>query len=411
MTLITHVPLPAFAAVAGSRAPKILFVGEAWGESEALTRQPLVGESGKELWRMLGEAWPGVAPAEHAEAAAMHNYGAAWVKPRTAWMEAAAIAYTNTLALRPPGNKLEMLCLKKKEVEELAAEMGARYDWPSIKQGQYLRPEYLAELLRLDEEIDVLRPNLIVALGNVACWALLRETNIGSIRGTIRVSRPIAGRAYKVLPTYHPAAIMRQWGWRPQVVGDLMKALREGQSPEIVRPKRSILVKPTLDEVWDWVRMLLATPRREVPYIACDTETRAGQVTMIGFARSRSDAILIPFSNERPALMQGPAGPIADPRGWNYWAEPWQEESAREAVDQLLRSDIPKIFQNGMYDFQYLIREKFNLHACIEDTMLLHHSILPEMRKGLGFLGAAYTNEPAWKLDRLAKADTEKRDE
>jgi hypothetical protein len=43
--------------------------------------------------------------------------------------------------------------------------------------------------------------------------------------------------------------------------------------------------------------------------------------------------------------------------------------------------------------------------------MLLHHSLFPEMLKGLGFLGSIYTNEQSWKLMSRPKADTEKRDE
>jgi hypothetical protein len=45
-----------------------------------------------------------------------------------------------------------------------------------------------------------------------------------------------------------------------------------------------------------------------------------------------------------------------------------------------------------------------------EDTMLLHHSLFPELPKGLGFLGSIYTNEASWKLMH-GLTDTEKRDE
>ena len=74
-------------------------------------------------------------------------------------------------------------------------------------------------------------------------------------------------------------------------------------------------------------------------------------------------------------------------------------------VWRLLGSNIPKIFQNGMYDLQYLMRMGLRVRACDEDTMLMHHAICPEMNKGLGFLGSIYTNEPAWKLMRKHKGD------
>lgn len=392
-----HFPLAAFAATAGPRDAKVLFVGEAWGESEAQVRKPLVGESGKELWRMLGEAWPDLGPEAHARASDLFRFGPlAWVREREKWMAEASIAYTNVFALRPLGNKIETLCVSRKELPTW-------YALPSLRQGQYMQLDYLGELERLEAEIDAIRPNLIVALGNTACWALLHETNIGAIRGTVRQSRAIAGRTYKVLPTYHPAGVMRQWAWRPEVIGDLMKARLEAATPEITRPQRFIVVDPTLENVEAWVE---ATLRNRPPLVGCDTETRGGTITMISFARAPNEALVVPFAHHD--------GPVKRPdgtRSYNYWPEAWQEERAREACNALLRSDIPKVFQNGLYDFQYLLRERFELNACIEDTMLLHHSILPEMRKGLGYLGAAYTREPAWKLMRMMKADTEKRDE
>src|SRR5258708_316690 len=113
---VTHIPLPPFAATAGPKKARIVLVGEAWGEGEVSCRQPFVGESGKELWRILGEAWPETEPELHRAATKMHKYGYAWVKDRTPSLEATGVAFTNVLALRPPGNNLEALCGTKAEV-------------------------------------------------------------------------------------------------------------------------------------------------------------------------------------------------------------------------------------------------------------------------------------------------------
>lgn len=385
-----HTPLPPFAATAGPRKAKIVLVGEAWGESENQLKKPFVGESGKELWRVLGEAMPEIAPELHAQASALHKYGLAWVKEREAWLEVASISMTNVLALRPPSNKLESLCVKKSECP-------APYNLPAIKPpGNYLREDYLSELTRLETELESLSPNLIIALGNTATWAVLGVTNIGSIRGAVTTSPkgcPGAGR--KVLPTYHPAAVLRQWAWRPIVVADLMKAAREAQFPEIKRPARTILVSPTLDEVESWTRDTLANPP---PLLSPDIETASGQITCIGFARSISEALVIPFWDRTKP-------------GWNYWEEPWQERRALDCVATLLESQIPKVFQNGIYDTQYITRYGIRPGNLKEDTMLLHHSLFPEMQKGLGFLGSIYTAESSWKLMRRRKADSEKKDE
>ena len=385
-----HSPLPPFAAWTGPRHPKMLVVGEAWGEQEAQARQPFVGTSGKELWRMLGEAIP-EAPELRVEADRMLNYGSAWIRHRGEWLEALGIAFTNVLALRPPGNDLGALCTPKAEAGERAGR------WPALIKGRYLGEQYLGEVERLEAEIAEAKPNMLVLAGNTACWALLRATNIGSIRGTTT----LVETGHKALPTYHPAGVMRQWAWRPIVVADLMKAWREAQSPQLVRPKRQVLVNPTIEECEIWIEeclALAATSPGAIPLLSCDIETGAGQIKCVGFARSRSDAIVIPFVDQSKL-------------GYSYWQQDGEELRAWECVSRLLASGIPKVFQNGLYDLQYLLRMGLRPRRVVEDTMLLHHSLHPELQKGLGFLGSIYTNEASWKLMRRERPDSEKRDE
>lgn len=381
-------PLAPFAAYSGSRSPKMLLVGEAWGEQEAKARRPFVGESGKLLFSMLGEALPFVAPDLHAAAVVAQRYDLAWIRPREAWLEASGIAMTNVLAFRPPENKLERISVPKDELPE----KGKGYPLPAIvKPGKFLLPEFLPELDRLRAEIDQSRPNLIVALGGTACWAILGTLAIGSIRGAVTTD----ARGFKVLPTYHPAGVMRNWSWRPIVVADLMKAGREMEWPEVRRPSRSVLHSPTIEEIETWTEKTLASRQS---LLACDIETGMGQIKCIGFARSRNEAIVIPFVNLASS-------------GGSFWSTHTEETRAWMAASVLLSSANPKLFQNGMYDVQWLTRVGLRVNAFREDSMLLHHSILPEMQKGLGFLGSIYSSEPAWKLMRKHKADTEKRDE
>lgn len=390
---MTHTVRPPFAATSGSRQPKIVLLGEAWGESENQCHRPFAGESGKELWRMLGEAMPEVEPELHARIGLQHRYGLAWVKDRESWLAAAGIAMSNVLAFRPPGNKMESLCGSKKEVGEYAG------SFPPIAKGKYLLEQYLPELDRLECELGKWSPNLVIGLGNTAIWALLRATNIGSIRGAVCQSAEeyprVGGRKLKVLPTYHPAGVLRNWAWRPTVVADLMKAAREGQFPEIRRPARTILVSPTIEEIETWTRQTLASPPE---FLSPDIETASGQITCIGFARAINDAMVIPFWDRTKP-------------GWSYWPDAGTERRALDCVAMLLESPMPKVGQNFIYDTQYLTRYGIRPRNVIADTMLLHHSLYPEMQKGLGFLGSIYTNESSWKLLRKRKADSEKKDE
>ena len=194
----------------------------------------------------------------------------------------------------------------------------------------------------------------------------------------------------KVLATYHPAGVMRNWAWRPIVVSDLMKAWRESASPVISRPSRQLLIDHTEQEIESWVSHTLTISPSS---LSVDIETKAGFITCIGFARAAAEAMVVHFYSSCPTNFG------------NVWLEAAQEERVWLQVWRLLGSNIPKIFQNGMYDLQYLMRMGLRVAACRHDTMLLHHAIYPEMNKGLGFLGSVYTNEPAWKLMRKHKGD------
>lgn len=384
-----------FSAWSGPRHPSILFLAEAWGREEDIAHQPLAGVSGKELWRMIGEAFvmPDSTQALHSVALEFMKFDLAWLAKRPAAMEALNIAYTNVFNLRPNGNKLDSLCCQKGTMPS--------HKWPKITRDLHLRDEFLPHLARLRDEIAESRPNLIVALGNTACWALLRTHSISSIRGTAVAGHPDGlAPGVKILPTYHPASLFYEgrWNVRPIICADLVKAQREGGFAGIRRPSRQVLINPTLDEVRDWIEMVVADNGLCSATIACDIETKFGQITCIGFARSRSDALVVPFVD------------LAKPSG-SYWASPTEEREVWKLVNRLLTSGLPLVFQNGIYDLQYLFRAGFRPANVAEDTMLLHHSLFPEMLKGLGFLGSIYSSEPAWKLMRMEKADTTKRDE
>lgn len=344
----------------GPRDAKIAFVGEAPGEEEERTGMPFVGYSGRELRRMCDEAG----------------------------IDFNSTYRTNVLWTRPPHNKLEAFLVKRPELP-------AGYSRSAVTTGKYLHPDFLPELDRLESELQEVRPNVVVALGNTACWALLATTGISKIRGTTAYGAG-ALSSLKVLPTYHPSAILRQWENRPIAVADLIKAKREAEFPEVRRPSRFITINPSFEEIQDFY----LTHAFTAPRLGVDIETKLGQITCCGFATSPSRAIVIPFTDQR----KKPA---------HYWDDPKDEVQALLWLQKFLALPCPKVFQNGMYDIQYLLRYGLAIRGGNEDTMLQHHALFPEMPKGLGFLGSIYTDEPAWKLmrPRGKEADQLKREE
>lgn len=342
----------------------IALVGEAWGGEEARGFQqfgiptPFVGPAGKELDRLL-------------EDAGLHR--------RDCYV-------TNVLNLHPQENKLESLCLSKKEV-------GAGYRLPALKQGKYLAPKYLPELDRLKEELLRVRPNLVVALGNTACWALLRNSGITKLRGTVCESTLVPG--LKVLPTYHPSAILHQYELRAVTVIDLIKAKRESGFPEInVFPREIHVAEDTYD--LHEIEQIYCYDQRET---SLDIETLHHQISCIGFSHDITRAHVIPFIHlGRP--------------GGNYWDTAGKERLAWLTVKAICASNSAKIGQNGLFDLTHLWQTYgISIPKYSEDTMLLHHALQPELPKSLGFLGSVYCNERAWKNLRPKYSEKLKRDE
>lgn len=338
----------------GPANAKIMLIGEASGADEDLLGRPFVGSSGRELIKMLAEAG----------------------------INRADCYLTNVFLDRPTDNKIESWMVKK-------ADLPAGYDLPPITRGLYLTPSKLEEVSRLREEIRQVRPNVIVALGSTALWALTGQTGIRSLRGAV-VESPYG----KILPTFHPSYIMRAWSDRLILVADLQKALRHSVSSKFERPNRRLLINPTITEVENFYDSDLA----HAPLTSVDIETKLGQITCVGLAASRDRGIVIPFVDLRQ-------------ESGCYWSY-LEELRAWAVVRNVVSGPGELLFQNGVYDSQYFLRYGISVRAFTEDTLVLHHSLYPELQKGLGFLGSLYLDEPAWKLMRKRHFnDTVKRDE
>jgi uracil-DNA glycosylase len=340
--------------------PKICIIGEAWGAEEARLGLPFVGASGRELDRMLEEAE---------------------IDKRDCYL-------TNCFNLQPqPTNDVKNLGTDRKS---------SSVPMPEMQRGTYLQDCYFPEIQRLWKELAELSPNLALCLGNTALWALTGQSGIRSLRGT--VSAAIYGvKGLKVLPTYHPAAVLRDWSIRSVVVADLMKAKRQALFPEVRRPARKIWISPDLRDI----EKFFETYVRKSGKLSVDIETVSNrQISCVGFAPSKDLALCIPFVDPR--------------KGGSYWPSPHQEKLAWLWVKRMLHHvenpEIEILGQNFLFDVNWIwTKIGFTPKNFTRDTMLKHHAINPELEKGLGFLGSIYTDEPAWKLMR--KNDSTKRGE
>jgi uracil-DNA glycosylase family 4 len=164
----------------------LLFIGEAPGLHEDKQGEPFVGAAGQLLTRMLGEI--GLTREE--------------------------VYIANILKCRPPGNRDP----QEDEIETCTP-------W-------------------LIEQISLIQPQVIVTLGNFATkFVLQTQTGITRMRGSVY---PWHGR--KVIPTFHPAAVLRGGGEKGRQFGELRedfalikRTLAEPEPPPSPPPVTSLV--------------------------------------------------------------------------------------------------------------------------------------------------------------------------
>lgn len=330
--------------------PELALVGEAWGAEEALAGAPFVGPAGRCLNQLL----------------------------RTAGIERERCWVGNVLNLRPPGDDLSALCAGAKERKA----WGAAYPLahlPPLARGKWLRPEYAGDVLSLPERIPA-SARVIVALGATAAWALLGATGIAEWRGTLS---PLGERW--VLPTYHPAAVLRLWKLFHTVAHDLARARAWSESvqpPTLLSP--TIYTAAKAAEISAAHEGLIASGW----LCALDIETSRGQIDTVALGTAEC-VLVVPFVD------------VAQPsRSW--FGNDADEHAAIRALKELCEDRaVPKVLQNGTYDAYWLWRQwGIAVRSYAHDTRLMHHALYPELPKSLGYLAATYVPIAPWKHTR-----------
>jgi DNA polymerase len=149
----------------GNPQAKLAFVGEAPGREEDLQGEPFVGQAGQLLTKIIQ---------------AIH-------------LTREEVYIANIIKCRPPENR-------NPESDEIAA----------------CEPFLIKQL-------QVIRPRLICALGTFAAQTLLQsEEKISSLRGKFHQYQGIP-----LMPTYHPAFLLRNPGRKREVWEDMKKIKRE----------------------------------------------------------------------------------------------------------------------------------------------------------------------------------------
>jgi DNA polymerase len=349
-----------FFGTSGPRNAAIAIVGESWGSEEARQKVPFVGESGKEKDRMLSDA--GIPPD--------------------------SVFNTNVIAKQPQRNKVFTLFHPTKDARAAGV--------PCVR-GLYPTEFVTSEVERLRQQLAIVKPRVIIGFGNYALWALSNEchgvgdeslgkgmptykvpTGITFWRGSQLHTREDMG-SFKFVPTYHPAAIMRQWPWRYAAVHDIRRRAGSAIDGTWIEPKYNFLIRPSFDAtlvILNGIIAQLEDENLEFLPLSVDLETRGGMIACVGIATTPLDAISIPFMC------------VEDKRG--YW-----NEGEEFAITERLRFIFTHkkafiIGQNYAYDIQY---EDLWL-SCMShldfDTMIAQRLCFPGTPAGLSYISSLY---------------------
>lgn len=316
----------------GPKDAKIMFVGEAPGEDEAEALKPFVGGSGRVLTALTNHAG---------------------IDRRQAFI-------TNVVKCRPTARGAGGQ-LVNRQPTETEIRCCARF---------------------LVGELEAVRPSVVVALGNVPLHTLT-DTKKGI---TLMRSVPIEGprrkdgqaERYKIVPTLHPAAVMRQQDYWPAVVFDLARARSESAFPGIVRRSWQHIIHARLSDVGE----PLARRIRELGRYHHDLETtgldpRTDSVRCIGIA--------------------------AEPE--TVYCFDWTGDVQRFVNELHSDKALLTVGQNSEgFDIPFQEAKGLEFNGPTYDTMIGWHLLNSALPKDLAFIGATVTDEVYWKDEHMYKA-------
>jgi DNA polymerase len=239
-----------------------------------------------------------------------------------------------------------------------------------IKEFGYDHPKVLEGWEELKHELSGFRPNCILALGNTPLNFLCGKTGITNWRGSILTS------AYgKVVPSIHPAAVLREYKLWPQLRLDALRARQEAETQTLVLPQRQLELDLSANEIcnrldnWPTGRLL-----------SFDIEGGLAAFPCCSVSDSPSRGFII---------------------AWSKHSDSDQGRISQSLSRILYSAAVPKGLQNSLYDrFVLAYGYKMLIRNVVEDTMLKQWEIYSELPKGLGTIASIWTREPYYKYER-----------
>ncbi len=222
----------------GDITSKLWLIGEAPGKNEDIQGRPFVGGAGMVLDGIL----------------------------TSVGLDRSKLYIDNVVRVRPPKNNFGVYYHDKSRRKPKAGLI--EWHW------------------KIQELVKEHQPNVVVALGNEALYALTGKKKIMLWRGSI-----LSALGTKVVPTIHPAMVMRRYELRPVAVCDFERAKEQSlTSNPPPAYNDNFIINPSFDEVMKTLDSL-----HNKPYLTFDIETGNNQILCLGLGWSKTEAICIPI--------------------------------------------------------------------------------------------------------------------
>ncbi len=259
---------------------------------------------------------------------------------------------------RPPGNKISYFFEDKKCTIP--------------------KPKMQIWIDELKADIELYKPNIIIALGPTALWTLVGESKISIFCGYVLPCSLVQG--VKVIPVFHPKNVNFDWKLYFQSVLYFRKALKHSTYPELVYTDQTYEPNVDVGRFISYMEECISRPDWDKLAIDVETVQPGSHIEELGISHSANFGISIfLLKGRRPTLSERDELQL-----WQTFAELVKQKKC--------------IMQNGAYDIGILW---YNQHILVEDlwmdTLIAAHVCWPELPRDLGFLGAICLNVPPWK--------------
>jgi uracil-DNA glycosylase family 4 len=244
------------------------------------------------------------------------------------------------------------------------------------------KPKLVGWIEQLRCELEESKPNVVVAMGAYALWALTGIKRISEHRGYVMESTLVPG--LKVIATYNPQQINYEWKLFPVAVFDTRKASHHADSPTVPYDKTRYVAPASFEMFMDY----LGTIRDKHSRIAFDIEAHIGTAypCLLGIADNANFGMSFYNMKNNQSTMT----PLQEAQLWYRLAE--------------IGKCCEVIMHNASYDKAVMWHHHGVLFENVwMDTLIAAHVIWPEFPRNLGFVGSLVLDVPAWK--NLSKVD------